>query len=97
MNIRSFFHLPDIVCGSCWVQFVPEEVSLHLCSTDISVSSQRLLCKAFPFRGRLVRVEPLEHLHQLPVGAVAEEVLHVHSAGTDQCCVQPVGAESDWN
>ena len=60
-----------VVDGASGILFVEHKVSLHLCSADLCVRGESTLREPLCFRRRLRRVEPTEHLRELPVGAVA--------------------------
>lgn len=83
----SLFNLGNIVYRSCGVRFVQQEVSLHLCCADLRVGRQRARGKPRSFRRGFVWVEPLEHLLKLPVRAVADVLLQIHAAWSDQRCI----------
>lgn len=75
-----------------------QKVSLHLGSADLRVDGQRSLSKLLSLRRRLLWVEPAEHLCELPLRAMADVLLQVNAAGSDQRWVQPVCTEcrQEW-
>ncbi len=87
LPVPSFSYLGNIIYRSYRVHFVQQKVSLHLGSADLRVGGQRTIRKPLSFRGRLVWVEPAEHLCELPVTTMSNVLLQINTAGADQRCV----------
>lgn len=91
----SLFHIFYVVYRSLGVGFVQQEVSLHLCSADVCVHGQNLLCEQLGLGDRSIRVEALEHLCELPVGAVSDVLFQIHATRSDQRRIQSAHADDD--
>jgi len=88
--VPSLLHLRDIVYGARRVPLVQQKVSLHQGGADLRVGGQGALRKPLAVGRRLVRVEAAEHLRELLARAVADVLLQVYAARSDQGGVQPV-------
>ncbi|TNN68536.1 hypothetical protein EYF80_021182 [Liparis tanakae] len=80
---------PEVVLNVKKKKELPK-VSLHQGGADLRVGGQGALRKALAVGRRLVRVEAAEHLGELLASAVADVLLQVDAARSDQGGVQPL-------
>lgn len=83
-SLQSSLQLVNVLYRTRRVHLVQQKVSLHLSSTDFTMRCQGTFGETLSFTHRLLRVEPLEHLRELPVVAVSDVLLQIHTAWSDE-------------